>query len=60
MKKITLHEAKKHFSKLIDLVMQGQEVVICKSGNPVARLIPFTYEKKVRKPGVWAGKVTIS
>ncbi len=59
MKKTNLHEAKTHLSKLIDMVLQGEEVIICKAGHPVAKLMPFIPEKKVRKPGAWAGKVTI-
>ncbi len=59
MKKANLHEAKTHLSKLIDYVIQGEEVVICKSGTPVAKLIPFQEKKEKRKPGLWKGKVKI-
>lgn len=60
MKKTNLHEAKTNLSKLIELVSQGEEVIICKSGLPVARLIKFQPKKKARVPGAWAGKATIS
>ena len=33
-------EAKTHLSALLDEVAQGREVLICKRGVPVARLVP--------------------
>ncbi len=33
-------EAKTHFSALLDEVAQGGEVLICRRGAPVARLVP--------------------
>ncbi len=59
MKKANLHEAKTNLSKLVELAIQGEEVVICKAGNPVARLVAINRKKKTRRPGIWAGKVTI-
>ncbi len=53
-----MHEAKTNLSKLIELVVQGEEVIICKAGRPIAKLISFNPEK--RKGGAWKGKVTIS
>jgi len=55
-----IHDAKNHFSKLIERVMSGEEVVIAKAGKPVARLLPFTYpDAAPRKPGIDKGKVII-
>ena len=60
MKKANLHEAKTHLSKLIDLVTQGEEVIICKAGLSVANLVAFQQKKEgKRKGGAWEGKVTI-
>jgi prevent-host-death family protein len=59
MKKINLHEAKTHLSKLIKLAHEGHEIIICKDGTPVARLIPYTLKKEPRTPGIWSGKVVI-
>lgn len=58
MKKANLHEAKTHLSKLVDLAAKGEEVIICKAGQPVARLVAIKTIKK-RKPGQWEGKVKI-
>lgn len=60
MKKANLHEAKTNLSKLVDLASQGEEIIICKAGLPVAKLISYQQMKKIRKAGAWAGKGTIS
>jgi prevent-host-death family protein len=54
-----IHEAKTHFSKLLERVMQGEEVVIAKAGKPVARILPVTTKVAMRVPGIDKGKVTI-
>ena len=55
-----IHEAKSHLSKLIDLAFQGEDVVICKAGKPLVRLIKYQKTSQPRIPGAWKGKVTIS
>lgn len=37
---VNVHEAKTHLSKLLERVAMGEEVVIAKAGNPVAKLVP--------------------
>lgn len=59
MKKTNLLEAKTNLSKLIELAAQGEEIIICKAGVPMAKLVALKTHKKKRKPGVWAGKVKI-
>lgn len=54
-----IHEAKTHFSKLLERVMKGEEVIIAKAGKPVARILPITTNLSTRQPGVDKGKVTI-
>jgi prevent-host-death family protein len=39
-------EAKTHFSQLIEEVESGLDFIITKRGKPVAKLAPFTQEKK--------------
>jgi prevent-host-death family protein len=34
-----MHEAKSQLSRLVDLAEKGEEVVIQRSGRPVARLV---------------------
>ena len=38
---VNVHEAKTHLSKLLERVEAGEEVIIARAGEPVARLIPF-------------------
>lgn len=55
-----IHDAKTHFSKLLERVLCGEEVVIAKAGKPLARILPFTKEDtSPRKPGIDKGKVII-
>jgi prevent-host-death family protein len=35
-----VHDAKTHFSRLLDRVLEGEEVVITRNGVPVAELVP--------------------
>lgn len=42
---VGIHEAKTHLSRLLRRVAAGEEIVIAKSGLPVARLVPFEAPK---------------
>lgn len=42
----SVQEATTHLSKLLDLVEQGEEVVITREGTPVARLIAIPKSTK--------------
>ncbi len=55
-----IHEAKTHFSKLLEQVLKGDEVIIAKAGKPVARILPVVKEVPRRKPGNDAGKIIIA
>jgi prevent-host-death family protein len=39
---VNIHEAKTHLSRLLVRVAEGEEVIIARSGKPVARLVPIT------------------
>lgn len=59
MQIMDIHEAKEHFSDLVDDVRHGSEIVITFAGKPVARLGPVI-RKPQRKFGVLKGKIKIS
>ena len=59
MRVVNIHEAKTHFSKLVDSVKIGNEIVIAMAGKPVARLCPIRKKIK-RRLGCLKGKVKIS
>ncbi len=50
-----VHEAKTHLSRLLERVAQGEEVIIAKSGRPVAKLVPVAAEP--RRPGRLKGRI---
>jgi prevent-host-death family protein len=58
MRTVNIHEAKTHFSKLIDAVLHGNEILIAMAGKPVAKLGPIRKKRKV-KFGVLKGKFKI-
>jgi len=41
MDKINIHQAKTHLSRLVERAAGGEEIIIAKSGKPVARLLPY-------------------
>lgn len=41
MNKVSIHAAKTNLSKLIERVQNGEEVVIARGDEPVARLVPI-------------------
>lgn len=51
MKQVTVHEAKTHLSKLIQEVLDGEEVVIARRNTPVVRLSPVAESMKTRRIG---------
>lgn len=57
---VNIHEAKTHFSKLIQLALQGDEIIIAKGGIPLIKLIPYTQEPEVRHGGQFRGLIEIN
>ncbi len=57
---INVHEAKTHFSRLLERVAHGEEIVIGKAGRPVAKLVPYREAQGPRSPGGWQGRVHIA
>lgn len=54
-----MHQAKSQLSRLVDQAARGEEVVIARSGVPVARLVPITGSAN-RVLGTEAGKIVIA
>ena len=59
MMAFNIHETKTHFSKLINRVANGEEIIIAKAGVPIARLLPIEGDASPRTPGLDKGKVVI-
>lgn len=60
MTMVNIHEAKTHFSKLINDVLEGKIVVIAKSGVPLVQLTPYSEEIQPRQGGQLRGLIEIS
>ena len=57
---VNIHEAKTHLSKLLERVMNGEEIVIAKAGKPIARLTSYVPLPDLRIPGNDAGDMVIA
>ena len=53
------HEFKTHFSRFVQRVREGDEVVVLSSDKPVAKLVPYSGPAVDRKPGLLKGQITI-
>ncbi|HEY6305072.1 MAG TPA: type II toxin-antitoxin system Phd/YefM family antitoxin [Candidatus Angelobacter sp.] len=54
---VNVHEAKTHFSKLLQRVAAGEEIIIAKAGVPVAKLVPVVAKHAKRKLGLYSGEI---
>ena len=54
---VNIHEAKTHLSRLLERVSDGEEIVIAKSGKPVARLSSIDVKRKALPYGLLKGKL---
>jgi prevent-host-death family protein len=60
MIEVNIHEAKTQLSRLLAKVADGEEVVIARNGQPVARLVAIARPSKRRVLGADRGQVVIS
>jgi prevent-host-death family protein len=52
-----VHDAKTNLSRLLERVAQGEEIIIAKSGRPVAKLVRVAVEP--RRPGRLKGRIRV-
>jgi prevent-host-death family protein len=57
-KHFNVAEAKAHFSTLVRMALQGEEVVIARDNKPLLKLVPVTVQS--RAPGSAKGRIRIS
>lgn len=56
-----IHEAKTQFSRLVERVERGEEVVIGRAGRPVAKLVPYQAAPFTpRTGGGWQGRLKLA
>ena len=59
MQTVNIHDAKTHFSRYVEQVAAGEEIIISRAGKPIARLMPLEQPKPPRQLGLGAGLATI-
>jgi len=59
MKIVNMHEAKTTLSQLVEQAEHGEEIVIARAGEPVAKIVPLRVGKR-RVLGQWRGRVRMS
>ena len=57
MTPVNVHHAKTHLSRLLERAAAGEEIVIARAGQPVARLVPIS-PVEPRRPGLAKGRLT--
>lgn len=55
-----IHDAKTHLSRIIDRVEHGEEIIISRSGTPVAKVIPLNRTVNRVARGSLAGQLTMT
>ncbi len=55
-----ISQAKAELSALIAMVQQGDEVILSKSGKPVAKIVPYGGAARSRIPGSMEGEIWIA
>jgi prevent-host-death family protein len=56
---VNIHEAKTQLSRLVERVRSGEEIILAKAGEPVARIVPYVAPAVQRKPGALKGRIRI-
>lgn len=60
MRTVNIHEAKTHLSRFVDQAAAGEEILIARSGKPVARLVALSQpDLQPRTLGLGKGKFTL-
>ncbi|HEY3778163.1 MAG TPA: type II toxin-antitoxin system Phd/YefM family antitoxin [Rhizomicrobium sp.] len=59
METVTIHTAKTTLSQLLVRVEAGEEIVLARGKDPIAKLVPFQPPKNKRRYGALKGKVRV-
>jgi prevent-host-death family protein len=57
---VNIHEAKTHFSKIVDQALKGDEIIIARGGKPLLRLVPYTESPTLRQGGQFKDLMQVS
>ncbi len=56
---VNVHEAKTHLSRLLARIEKGEEIVIARNGDPIAKLVPFR-KPRIPTPNKYKGQIWMS
>ncbi|HWX46150.1 MAG TPA: type II toxin-antitoxin system prevent-host-death family antitoxin [Solirubrobacteraceae bacterium] len=60
MTRVGMHEAKTQLSRLVERARNGEDVIVERSGHPVAKIVPYDEPRGLLAlEGIWKGKVVI-
>ena len=59
MKTVTIHAAKTNLSQLLARVEAGEEIVLARGKNPIAKLVPFQPSPSKRRFGALRGRIGV-
>jgi prevent-host-death family protein len=59
MRTVNIHAAKTQLSRLVDAAAAGEEIIIAKSGKPLARLGPLSGPRRKRTLGALSGRLHV-
>ncbi len=57
---VNVHEAKTNFSKLLQRVILGDEIIIARAGVPIAKLVRYVAKKPKRELGKYRGQIWVA
>ncbi len=57
---VNMLDAKNRLSRLVQAVLDGEEVILARNGEPVARITRYLPTKSPRKPGALRGLIRMS
>lgn len=55
-----IHEAKTNLSRIIDRVEHGEEIIISRAGDPIAKVVPLKRRADRRGHGSLRGRIRFS
>lgn len=60
MTRVGMHAAKTNLSRLVDSARRGEDVIVERSGRPVAKIVAYDEPRGLTAlEGIWKGKVEI-
>jgi prevent-host-death family protein len=59
MRKVNIHEAKTHLSKLVDQAVKGEPFVIAKAGRPLVKVTALDSPAAPRRFGFLKGEIAV-